>query len=828
MVVRHIAYPDGYISASGQEVCLMLYGGSALASALDRLSDEFRSALAPPAPAVPACRRLTFMYGDLSAGDAPEISVGHAEEREHTAAPEPARTTQAPVAEHPSPGRADSEAGTVGEAPPAGSPAPACMATSRLGLARHHRPRRGIPRTIADHPHGAPISDSRGAQVPDPLPQRFANRLSATGWDCPRSGVEALAERVRLRANARLSCARARTAVPGAKPSQRLRWLLVLMRLSRHYRIPRTRVVCAWPARRAGDSSTTAGGGGILGIFPGRHLPCAGQPPACPLMKRPQPAAQRWGPWHRLDILSCRRKRPRKNKKKKKKKKSSRHRRAPATSWMLSLPPLSARPGLLQTLAKRVYIMPAAAPRHQAFASSARKFGTATSFPQSAGLLLWACRSATRSSYGRAPATTWRRSAGCWPNCPGSRTCCDIAFLPASLGERLSPAAYWAAWADALPVLQQGAQRRLSVVCKSSRPAARPRRQAPRLPRLQACTLRRLGSVSTNSGAASGASRARRVGKWLAKRYCSRTPHFFPRAGSAAGHSAQRPCAAAFPSKSKCRAWLVAIPADPATILAPDIMHLAFRRRIRLPLPLTRARCGGKERQAAVALVDNLGDHALACPRAGLLARRGFVLERAWIEVVREAIGPEGKVVPQQWLANTTAPGVAADDRRRFDFVIYGAAARGEALCCDATLVSPVRRDGSPQAGAPERDGVAIATAQRRKLAHYPELTRGGPHRLCVLAAEVGGRWNDESQRLVQRLVALRMRHAPATLRAAASQGWAGRWWGALAVAVQRATCSAVLGVWTLPSLPAAESDVPLAEVLPFAADTAPSRLPMR
>ena len=109
-----------------------------------------------------------------------------------------------------------------------------------------------------------------------------------------------------------------------------------------------------------------------------------------------------------------------------------------------------------------------------------------------------------------------------------------------------------------------------------------------------------------------------------------------------------------------------------------------------------------------------------------------------------------------------------ADDRRRLDFVIYGAAARGEALCCDATLVSPVRRDGSPQAGAPVRDGVAIARAQPRKLARYPERTRGGPRRLCVLAAEVGGCWDDESQRLVQRLVALRARRPPATLRAAA------------------------------------------------------------
>ena len=272
--------------------------------------------------------------------------------------------------------------------------------------------------------------------------------------------------------------------------------------------------------------------------------------------------------------------------------------------------------------------------------------------------------------------------------------------------------------------------------------------------------------------------------------------------------------------------WLAAIPTHPATTLPPNLMHLALRRRMRLPLPLTRARCGGDGAPGCGAVVDNLGDHVLACPRTGLLARRGFVLERAWIHVVREAIGPEGRVVPQQWLANTTAPGVAADDRRWLDFVIYGAAARGEALCCDATLVAPIRRDGSPVAGAPERDGVALATARRRKLARYPELARGGPHR-CVLAAEIGGRWNDDSQRLVQRLVALRAHRAPATLRGAAAQG-SRRWWRSLAVAVQRAACSAALGVWTMPSVPNAEGDLPIAEVLHLAADQAPSRLPLR
>ena len=89
--------------------------------------------------------------------------------------------------------------------------------------------------------------------------------------------------------------------------------------------------------------------------------------------------------------------------------------------------------------------------------------------------------------------------------------------------------------------------------------------------------------------------------------------------------------------------WVTAIPAEPATTLPPQAMQLALRR----PSP----GCGE--------LVDTFGDHALACPRAGLLARRAKIVERAWVRVAREAVGADGQVVPQQWLCNTTAPGVA-------------------------------------------------------------------------------------------------------------------------------------------------------------------------
>ena len=79
--------------------------------------------------------------------------------------------------------------------------------------------------------------------------------------------------------------------------------------------------------------------------------------------------------------------------------------------------------------------------------------------------------------------------------------------------------------------------------------------------------------------------------------------------------------------------------------------------------------------------MDPLGDHALACSRTGLLARRAKVVERAWVRVAR--------VVPQPWLAHTTATGVPTEDRRRLDLVVYGATANGGAVLRRNTGVPP-------------------------------------------------------------------------------------------------------------------------------------------
>ena len=276
--------------------------------------------------------------------------------------------------------------------------------------------------------------------------------------------------------------------------------------------------------------------------------------------------------------------------------------------------------------------------------------------------------------------------------------------------------------------------------------------------------------------------------------------------------------------------WLAAIPAEPATTLAPQAMQLALRRRLRMPLPICHGRCGPTH--GCGAQVDRLGDHALACPRTGLLARRAQVVERAWARVAREAVGAEGQVVPQQWLVHTTAPGVRAEDRRRLDLVIYGATPNGSALCCDATLVSPLTRTGQPQPCAADVDAAALRTAERRKAATYPELQGAGPQKLVVLGSEVGGRFNSDAHRLVRdlvRLVRLRSYRAPPALRAAAASGWRRRWWGMLSVAVQQAVASTALGQpWPQPPHATSVEGPPLDRVLDLAEAEGPSRPPLR
>ena len=70
------------------------------------------------------------------------------------------------------------------------------------------------------------------------------------------------------------------------------------------------------------------------------------------------------------------------------------------------------------------------------------------------------------------------------------------------------------------------------------------------------------------------------------------------------------------------------------TMVAPQAMRLALRRRLRMLLPISHGRCGPTH--GCGGQVDQFGDHALAGPRTGLLARRAKTLERVKILRVGE------------------------------------------------------------------------------------------------------------------------------------------------------------------------------------------------
>ena len=133
----------------------------------------------------------------------------------------------------------------------------------------------------------------------------------------------------------------------------------------------------------------------------------------------------------------------------------------------------------------------------------------------------------------------------------------------------------------------------------------------------------------------------------------------------------------------------------------------------------------------------------------------------------------------------------------------------GAQLAVDATLVSPVRRNGHPQRRAHMDDGAQLRVARGRKEAKYPELLRSRRCRLVVLALEAGGRWSAEASTFVQLLSKSKARAFPPLLRRSVQAAYAQRWSGLLAAAAHRAFARTLLG------LPVDEDGVEGEEVWP-------------
>ena len=198
--------------------------------------------------------------------------------------------------------------------------------------------------------------------------------------------------------------------------------------------------------------------------------------------------------------------------------------------------------------------------------------------------------------------------------------------------------------------------------------------------------------------------------------------------------------------------------------MSPLRLTAAMRRRVRWPIPLAAGQCRGK---SCMGELDIRGDHAVSCPRSGLLKLRSRPLERTWARVMREG---GARVRENFMLRDSGEQGIDPDDGRRIEVVATGLPLHGGVpLAIDATLVSPVNTKGEPHRGAAQHPGTALRAALKDKTDTYPELVEGSLLRFMVAATEVGGRMTADGRRLVRAAAAVRARDESPLLQSAVS-----------------------------------------------------------
>ena len=171
------------------------------------------------------------------------------------------------------------------------------------------------------------------------------------------------------------------------------------------------------------------------------------------------------------------------------------------------------------------------------------------------------------------------------------------------------------------------------------------------------------------------------------------------------------------------------MPVQRVSRMDSEVFRVLLLRRLRLPLPLSvrSCRCGRQ--------LDVLGHHRAACSTGEALGRRGFAVENVVAQICREG---GARVSTNVFVRHLDILPALSTDARRLEVVAEGLSLYGGCqLAIDATLVSPLKGDGTHRRKADRTDGVALQEARKLEKATYPELCQGnGRAQLVVIAGE--------------------------------------------------------------------------------------------
>ena len=413
-----------------------------------------------------------------------------------------------------------------------------------------------------------------------------------------------------------------------------------------------------------------------------------------------------------------------------------------------------------------------------------------------------------------------------------------LASLPLRLGgaglrsaDRTREAAYWASWADTLPMMAARCPNLCETFCQelesessraeSLRQAAAARRSLVRKGYDECPTWGAL-KAGTRPPKPETTEPVEFAHGWQYHASSRTETHYREHMVFA---RQERPRQALLHSQAGLCAGthLTALPLRPETKWKPAQLRALLLRRLWLPLHLQDrwCRCGLP--------LDAWGHHRAACGTAGVLQTRAVPLERMWRRVCREA---GGRLRPGALKELNLGP-VLPNDNRRLECVVDDLPLpRGGQVAVDCTLVSALKRSGEARPRAHREEGAALADSRKRKKARYPELVLPGSRCKLVFAGmEVGGRWAQEAYDFVKLLASAKARDTPGVLQGSTYHAWKRRWVTMLSVAGMRAFADSLLH-GTASSTDAVDGAQPtLSELLgeePHAGQVEASRLPLR